>query len=112
VSGFRHHERHPVTGTCVWCHVNSTSSVGCTRGPNEVERLTEESAALRSQIRDLEVELSQEKAEVARLMRELSATGRHGKCGHEDGPYKCALPVGHEGHCRDAGGMGDLSSRT
>lgn len=73
MSFFRHHEPHPVTGTCVWCHVNSTSSVGCTRGPNEVERLTEENAALRSQIRDLEEELSHEKREVARLMRELNA---------------------------------------
>lgn len=44
---FRHHERHPVTGACVWCGVNSTSSVGCTRGPDEVERLQSQlSAAL------------------------------------------------------------------
>jgi hypothetical protein len=33
------HERHPVTGQCVWCGVNSTSSVGCKRGQSEPERL-------------------------------------------------------------------------
>lgn len=41
------HEPHPVTGTCVWCHANSTSSVGCTRGQSEVEKL--KAQALRDQ---------------------------------------------------------------
>jgi hypothetical protein len=43
---------------------------------SDPERLSAENAVLRSQIRDLELELSQEKAEVARLVRELGARHR------------------------------------
>ena len=50
---WQHHEPHPVTGVCVWCHKNSTSSVGCTRGQTEEERLRDRIRALESELAEL-----------------------------------------------------------